>query len=774
MNMKRLICFLVTLTMLVTWVLPAGFADEGDNISNEIAETVNEPVAEEPAAEEPAAEEPAAEEPAAVEPAAEEPAAEEPAAEEPAAEEPAAEEPAAEEPAAEEPAAEEPAAEEPAAEEPAAEEPAAEEPAAEEPAAEEPAAEEPAAEEPAAEEPAAEEPAAEEPAAEESAAEEPAAEEPAAEEPAAEEPAVEEPSEKLEGYMVLPAGTRIFSDWDTTVLYGTVENDSLVFGCVSKDFENGWKLYCIVFDTKDTKDTDSFLSGYVKLQGDSWKDVELKEGRLIGDLRIPLIAVVLPAVEVPIAEEPAAEEPAAEEPAAEEPAAEEPAAEEPAAEEPAAEEPAAEEPAAEEPAAEEPAAEEPAAEEPAAEEPAAEEPANEEPASRGDEKAVPKSGEEGWKQAPVIDYIFSNNDGEMCLVWSKATAADAYYIYDVVNGAEKFLYVYTDKTLPTLSSPLKIPGPNVGPGQHTIGIRAVTKVDGAEKWSDLGTAPLNMVFEEPWRITPVVSSIYQGNDGYLYVKIEVYAAADLYAVYDASKGWLAELPATYEGRNEKEGRDLYSFVWTGSEELEAGSYSVSVQPKKAGVTGAMSARISVTIGKTPDWRKAPVISQIYVDNSKNIHIAWTVKEDCDRYAYYENGVWQAELTEKEIIISGKPAGDYTYTVQAVKVIDGKNNFSSMSTANKVTIPGEEPGPSDTIEKDGVTYTIVEGGVEVTAYTGTAAEVIIPETVDGYTVIAVGESAFEGNTALTSIDLPDTVKVIRRRAFANCSNLANMK
>ena len=31
-----------------------------------------------------------------------------------------------------------------------------------------------------------------------------------------------------------------------------------------------------------------------------------------------------------------------------------------------------------------------------------------------------------------------------------------------------------------------------------------------------------------------------------------------------------------------------------------------------------------------------------------------------------------------------------------------------------------------------------------------------------------------NTNLTSIDLPDTVKVIRRRAFANCTNLTNMK
>ena len=48
----------------------------------------------------------------------------------------------------------------------------------------------------------------------------------------------------------------------------------------------------------------------------------------------------------------------------------------------------------------------------------------------------------------------------------------------------------------------------------------------------------------------------------------------------------------------------------------------------------------------------------------------------------------------------------------------------------------------------------------------------PET--GYTVTEIGEEAFMGNTALTSIDLPDTITVIRARAFKDCTNLKEMK
>ena len=68
----------------------------------------------------------------------------------------------------------------------------------------------------------------------------------------------------------------------------------------------------------------------------------------------------------------------------------------------------------------------------------------------------------------------------------------------------------------------------------------------------------------------------------------------------------------------------------------------------------------------------------------------------------------------------------------------------------------------------------ERTVSVVAYAGTASDVVIPEAVNGYTVVQIGQGAFEGNENLVSIDLPDTITVIGKRAFAGCKKLSSMR
>ena len=63
---------------------------------------------------------------------------------------------------------------------------------------------------------------------------------------------------------------------------------------------------------------------------------------------------------------------------------------------------------------------------------------------------------------------------------------------------------------------------------------------------------------------------------------------------------------------------------------------------------------------------------------------------------------------------------------------------------------------------------------VISYSGSANSLVIPGTVNGMTVTEIGEEAFMDNKYLVSIDLPDTITVIRARAFKNCSNLSEMK
>lgn len=49
----------------------------------------------------------------------------------------------------------------------------------------------------------------------------------------------------------------------------------------------------------------------------------------------------------------------------------------------------------------------------------------------------------------------------------------------------------------------------------------------------------------------------------------------------------------------------------------------------------------------------------------------------------------------------------------------------------------------------------------------SSELVIPETVDGQTVLHIGDWCFENNTWLTTVILPDTVQSIGRGAFSNC-------
>ena len=75
---------------------------------------------------------------------------------------------------------------------------------------------------------------------------------------------------------------------------------------------------------------------------------------------------------------------------------------------------------------------------------------------------------------------------------------------------------------------------------------------------------------------------------------------------------------------------------------------------------------------------------------------------------------------------------------------------------------------------GIIYiNLSNGTVGVWEYKGTAANVVIPETVQGKTVTEICEAAFENNKTLQSITLPGTIQYIRKRAFANCTSLSTM-
>jgi hypothetical protein len=71
------------------------------------------------------------------------------------------------------------------------------------------------------------------------------------------------------------------------------------------------------------------------------------------------------------------------------------------------------------------------------------------------------------------------------------------------------------------------------------------------------------------------------------------------------------------------------------------------------------------------------------------------------------------------------------------------------------------------------YVPSASGASVTSYTGTNADVVVPDTLGSLPVTAIAALAFVGNTNLATLVVPDTVTTIGDRVFLGCANLGSV-
>ena len=71
------------------------------------------------------------------------------------------------------------------------------------------------------------------------------------------------------------------------------------------------------------------------------------------------------------------------------------------------------------------------------------------------------------------------------------------------------------------------------------------------------------------------------------------------------------------------------------------------------------------------------------------------------------------------------------------------------------------------------YTVDQGKVTITKYTGPGGAVTIPDTIEGLPVTSIGRLAFSGCTGLTTVMIPDSVTSIGDGAFLRCTGLTSI-
>lgn len=68
------------------------------------------------------------------------------------------------------------------------------------------------------------------------------------------------------------------------------------------------------------------------------------------------------------------------------------------------------------------------------------------------------------------------------------------------------------------------------------------------------------------------------------------------------------------------------------------------------------------------------------------------------------------------------------------------------------------------------YEEADGGVRITKYSGEYELLLLPDTIHGKSVVAIGKEAFASNRWLSAVVLPDSIKTIESLAFYGCNNL----
>lgn len=137
---------------------------------------------------------------------------------------------------------------------------------------------------------------------------------------------------------------------------------------------------------------------------------------------------------------------------------------------------------------------------------------------------------------------------------------------------------------------------------------------------------------------------------------------------------------------------------------------------------------------------------------------------------------------KKGLIIAAAAGVLVVALAAFFALGGRRetaepNPTLSPPASQAALPSQQPSPSPEAEPgttyvtdSGYEYTVANGEVCLTGYTGSSTSLSTPDNIDDMPVTAIGEGAFQGNTQIENILMPIYLEEIGADAFADCTSL----
>lgn len=121
-----------------------------------------------------------------------------------------------------------------------------------------------------------------------------------------------------------------------------------------------------------------------------------------------------------------------------------------------------------------------------------------------------------------------------------------------------------------------------------------------------------------------------------------------------------------------------------------------------------------------------------------------------------------------VVASSNFANNTTYSV-AVCAYATVNGVRVYGPADTMTIivgessGGDDPSGGEMVSGD-YKFTVSGRTATITGYTGSASNISLPQTLNGYMVTTIGDGAFQGNKTITSVYIPDSIVTIGANAF----------